>query len=72
MNVTFEFGSPEAYTTFTNDHGDPVLQKMLASQTIEKRDRIMIAISKAAQMYAENIAGKVRFENEVILIVGKK
>jgi hypothetical protein len=38
MNVTFKFGSPEAYTIFTNDHGGPVLQKMLASQTIEKRE----------------------------------
>lgn len=32
----------------------------------------MIAISKAAQMYSENTTGKVRFENEAILIVGKK
>lgn len=72
MNVTFEFDSPEAYTTFTNDHGGPILQKILAGQAIEKRDRILIAISKAAQKYAESTTGKVRFENEAILIVGKK
>ena len=30
------------------------------------------AISKAAEKYADNTTGKVRMENEAILIVGRK
>jgi ubiquinone/menaquinone biosynthesis C-methylase UbiE len=72
MNVSFEFDSPDDYTTFTIEHGGPVLQKLLAGQTDERRKEILKAISKAAEKYADNIIGKVRFENEAILIVGRK
>jgi hypothetical protein len=65
------FGSPEAYTIFTNDHCGPVLQKMLASQTIEKRDRIMRAISEAAQIYAENTTGKSGSKMKQYLLLAK-
>src|SRR5687767_5300560 len=30
MNVFFDFDSPDDYTTFTIEHGGPVLQKMLS------------------------------------------
>jgi enediyne biosynthesis protein CalE5 len=72
MNVAFDFDSPDDFTTFTIEHGGPVLQKMLAGQTDERRKEILKAISKAAEKYADNTTGKVRFENEAILIVGKK
>ncbi|MGH9986880.1 MAG: class I SAM-dependent methyltransferase [Nitrososphaeraceae archaeon] len=72
MNVSFDFDSPDDYTTFTIEHGGPVLQKMLSGQTNERRKEIFKAINKAAEKYADNTTGKVRFENEAILIVGRK
>jgi len=72
MNVFFDFDSPDDYTTFTIEHGGPVLQKMLSGQTNERRKEILKAISKAAEKYGDNTTGKVRFENEAILIVGRK
>jgi hypothetical protein len=72
MNVSFDFDSPDDYTTFTIEHGGPVLQKMLSGQTSERRKEILKAISKAAEKYADNTTGKVRMENEAILIVGRK
>ena len=72
MNVAFDFDSPGDFTTFTIEHGGPVLQKMLAGQTDERRKDILNAISKAAEKYFDTTAGKVRFENEAILIVGRK
>jgi len=44
---------------------------MLAGETNERREKIVKAISKASEKYADS-TGKVRFENEAILIVGKK
>jgi hypothetical protein len=72
MNVSFDFDSPDDYTTFTIEHGGPVLQKMLSGQTNERRKEIFKAINKAAEKYADNTTGKVRMENEAILIVGRK
>jgi SAM-dependent methyltransferase len=72
MNVTFDFDSLDDFTAFTIDHGGPVLQKMLAGQMNEKREGILKAISKAAEKYADSTTGKVTFENEAILIVGRK
>jgi ubiquinone/menaquinone biosynthesis C-methylase UbiE len=72
MNVTFDFDSSDDFKAFTIDHGGPVLQKMLAGETNERREEILKCISKAAEKYADSTTGKVRFENEAILIVGKK
>jgi enediyne biosynthesis protein CalE5 len=72
MNVTFDFDSPDDFTTFTIEHGGPAVQKLMAGQTNEKRKEILKVISKAAEKYADNTTGKVRFENETILIVGSK
>jgi enediyne biosynthesis protein CalE5 len=72
MNVVYEFESSDEFTTFTIEHAGHVLQKMLAAETNERRGEIFKAISKAAEKYADRTTGNVRFENEAILIVGRK
>lgn len=71
MNVSFDFDSPEDFTTFTSETAGP-LQKILAGQTNKRRGEILKSVTEAARKYIDNKAGKVRFENEAILIVGKK
>jgi ubiquinone/menaquinone biosynthesis C-methylase UbiE len=71
INVVSEFDSTNSFTAFTIDHGGPALQKILAGETNERREQIAKAISKGSEKYADS-TGKVRFENEAILIVGKK
>ena len=71
VNVVSNFDSPDDFTTFTIDHGGPALQKVLAGETNERRQQIEMAISKGSEMYADS-TGKVRFENEAIIIVGRK
>jgi len=66
-----DFDSTDDFTTFTIDHGGPALQKMLAGETNERREKIVKVISKGSEKYADS-TGKVRFENEAILIVGIK
>ena len=66
-----DFDSTDDFTTFAIDHGGPALQKMLAGETNERREKIVKAISKGSEKYADS-TGKVRFENEAILIVGIK
>jgi ubiquinone/menaquinone biosynthesis C-methylase UbiE len=71
MNVSFDFDSPEDFTAFTSETYGP-LQKILAKQTNERKAEILKAVTEAAKMYFDNNVGKVRVENEAILIVGKK
>lgn len=71
INVVSDFDSTDDFTAFTIDHGGPALQKILAGETNERREQILKAISKGSEKYADS-TGKVRFENEAILIVGKK
>ena len=71
MNVSYDFNSPEDFTAFTNETAGP-LQRILANQTTKKKVEILKTVTEAARKYADNNAGKVRFENEAILIVGKK
>jgi ubiquinone/menaquinone biosynthesis C-methylase UbiE len=71
INVVCDFDSTDDFTSFTIDHGGPALQKILAGETNERREQILKAISKGSEKYAVS-TGKVRFENEAILIVGKK
>ena len=66
-----DFDSIDDFTTFTIDHGGPALQKIPAGETNERREKIVKAISKGSEKYADS-TGKVRFENEAILIVGIK
>jgi hypothetical protein len=72
MNVVLDFDSADDFTTFTIEHGGPAIQKMLAGQTNERRNEILKTVRRAAEEYADNTTGKVRFENEAILIVGRK
>lgn len=72
MNVVLDFDSPDDFTTFTIEHGGPAIQKMLAGQTNKRRNEILKAVRRAAEEYADNSTGKVKFENEAILIVGRK
>jgi SAM-dependent methyltransferase len=71
IKVVSDFDSSDDFTAFTIDHGGPALQKVLAEQTNERRQQIVKAISKGSEKYADS-TGKVRFENEAILIVGRK
>lgn len=71
MNVSFDFSSPDDFTTFISETAGP-LQKMLADQTNERRNEILNAVTEAAKKYANNNTGMVSFENEAILIVGNK
>lgn len=71
MKVAFDFDSPDDFTTFTSETAGP-LQKVLASQTKERKEEILNAVTEAAKKYADKNTGKVKFENESILIVGKK
>jgi hypothetical protein len=66
-----DFDSTDDFTAFTIDHGGPALQRILAGETNERREQILKAISKGSEKYADS-TGKARFENEAILIVGKK
>ena len=71
INVVSDFDSTDDFTAFTIDHGGPALQKVLARETNERGQQILKAISKGSEKYADS-TGKVRFENEAILIVGRK
>ena len=71
ITVVSDFDSTDDFTAFTIDHGGPSLQKILAGETNERREQILKAISKGSEKYVDS-TGKVRFENEAILIVGKK
>jgi len=71
VNVVSIFDSSDDFTAFTIDHGGPALQKVLAGETNERRQQIEKAISKGSERYADR-TGKVRFENEAIVIVGRK
>jgi SAM-dependent methyltransferase len=71
IKVVSDFDSSDDFTAFTIDHGGPALQKVLAEQTNERRQQIVKAISKGSEKYADS-TGKIRFENEAILIVGTK
>jgi ubiquinone/menaquinone biosynthesis C-methylase UbiE len=71
MNVSFDFDSPEDYTTFTSETIGP-LQKVLADQTSERKKEILKVVTEAAEKYANKNTGIVSSVNEAILIVGKK
>jgi hypothetical protein len=71
INVVSDFDSPDDFATFTIDHGGPTLQKALKDETKGRRQQIAKAISKGSEKYTDS-TGKVRFENEAIVIVGIK
>jgi hypothetical protein len=67
MNVSYDFNSPEDFTTFTSETAGP-LQKILANQTTKKKVKILKTVAEAARKYADNNVGKVRFENKLYLL----
>jgi hypothetical protein len=69
--VTFDIDSVEVYTSFVFETAAP-LQKMLADQAPERRKKVLKAVTEAAGKYAAKNTGKVRLDNEVICIAGKK
>jgi len=71
IKVVSDFESSDDFAAFTIDHGGPALQKVLAGETNERRQQIENAISKGSEKYADS-TGKVSFENEAIVIVGRK
>jgi hypothetical protein len=71
VNVTFEFDSAETYTSFIQETSAS-FYALLTNETQEKRKEILKAVTEAARKYTDNNTGKVRFENEAILIVDKK
>jgi ubiquinone/menaquinone biosynthesis C-methylase UbiE len=71
MNVSFDFDSSENFAIFTSETVGP-LQKVLANQTNERKQEILKAVTEVAKKYADDNTEIVRFENEAILIVGKK
>ena len=71
MNVSFDFYSPNEFTTYVIETAGP-LQSILANQTHERKEEILKAITEVAIKYADNNTGKVKFDNEYICIVGKK
>jgi ubiquinone/menaquinone biosynthesis C-methylase UbiE len=71
MKVAFDFDSPENFTTFTSETAGP-LQKVLTSQTKERKEEILKAVTEAAKKYVDKNTRIVKFENQAILIVGKK
>jgi ubiquinone/menaquinone biosynthesis C-methylase UbiE len=70
MNVSFDFESADDFTTFVLETAAPV-QTMLANQTSERRGEILGAITEVAKKYADS-TGRVKIDNEAIIIVGKK
>lgn len=71
MHMTFDFDSAEVYTSFVFETAAP-LQKMLASQAPERRKKVLKVVTEAAGKYADMNTGKVRLDNEVICMAGKK
>jgi enediyne biosynthesis protein CalE5 len=71
LSVTFEFDSAENYTTCILETSAS-LHVRLMNETQEKRKEILKAVIEAAGKYTDSNTGKLRLENETILIVGKK
>jgi ubiquinone/menaquinone biosynthesis C-methylase UbiE len=71
INVSFDFDSAEAYTSFAYETAGP-LHAMLANETQERREQILEAVTESARKYADNSTGNVKFSNEAICIVGIK
>ena len=71
ISVPFEFDSAETYTNFTKYIAAPVLA-MLADQTLNCKEQIWKAVTKAALKYIKNNTSSIVLENESICIAGKK
>ena len=70
INVTFDFESSEAYSSFVHETAGP-LQEMLSNESPERRQKILEAVSESARKFVDN-SGTVKFSNDAICIMGKK
>jgi ubiquinone/menaquinone biosynthesis C-methylase UbiE len=70
-NVPLDFESADNFTNFALETSGPV-QTILANQSYRRKEEILKAITEAGKKYADNNTGKVKFDNEAILIVGNK
>jgi ubiquinone/menaquinone biosynthesis C-methylase UbiE len=71
VSVTFEFDSAETYTSCILETSAS-LHVRLMNETQVRSKEILKTVTEAAGKYRDNNTGKVRLENETILIVGKK
>jgi len=71
VNVTLDFDSAGEFTDYVLETSGSI-QTILANQTHEKKVDVIKAITEAARKYADTNTGIVKFENEAILIVGRK
>jgi phenylpyruvate tautomerase PptA (4-oxalocrotonate tautomerase family) len=56
---TLPFDSPSDFTAWTTETAAP-LQKMLASQTRERKEEILNAVTEVAKKHADKNTGKVK------------
>jgi enediyne biosynthesis protein CalE5 len=71
VTVSLDFDSAGEFTDYVLETSGSV-QTMLANLNHEKKLEVIKAITEAARKYADSNRGVVRFENEAILIVGRK
>lgn len=71
MNVTFDFDSSEAFTSYVYETAAPI-QAILSNHPEERRNEILGAVTEAARKYADKSSGAVKLNNEAICIAGKK
>jgi ubiquinone/menaquinone biosynthesis C-methylase UbiE len=71
VNVTLDFDSAGEFTDYVLETSGSV-QTMLANLTYEKKVKVIKAITEVARKYSDKNTGVVRFENEAILIVGRR
>jgi SAM-dependent methyltransferase len=69
FQITFEFDSPESFTSFHQQITAPI-HAMLANHTDEVKKQAWNSITEAVWQYADS-HGRVNLDNEVICIVGK-
>ena len=69
--MTLDLDSAGEFTDYVLETSGSV-QTILANQTHEKKVEVIKAITEAARKYADTNTGIVKFENEAILIVGRK
>jgi SAM-dependent methyltransferase len=69
FQITFEFDSPESYTSF-RQQTETRIHEMLANYPDELKKRAWNSITEAVWQYADS-SGRVNLDNQVIRILGK-
>jgi hypothetical protein len=71
MNTFYHVKYSNVIKNIINTKFSP-LQKVLSNQTNERKKEILKAVTEAAKKYADENTGIGKFDNEAILIAGKK